>query len=98
MDDIEVVLSCPLGSTCRKVVDNKIHQCAWYVKIEGTNPQTGKDVSDSKCAIAWQPILSVAQASEIRSTGATLQSLRNESIKRQNVALEAMRDAKIITD
>jgi hypothetical protein len=92
---IEVQVTCPLGSTCEKVVDGVIERCAWYVSLEGKNPQNGKEVNDSKCAIAWQPLLMIETAGIMNGTNASVQSLRNETVKRQEIALEVVKNAQI---
>ena len=59
--------TCPLGHTCEKVVGNHIEICAWYTKVQGTNPQTGERVDETKCAISLIPLLQIEQ------TGKTMQ-------------------------
>ena len=39
---IEVEFFCPLGSTCEEVKDGVIKRCAWYTKMVGLDPNTGK--------------------------------------------------------
>ena len=92
---LKVELTCPLGSTCEKVVGDHIERCAWYVKLEGKNPQTGKDINESKCAIAWQPLLMIEISGGVNRTSASVQSLRNETVKRQDKALEVV-NAQVI--
>jgi hypothetical protein len=84
---LPVTITCPLGSTCEKIVDGSIHRCAWYVKIEGKNPQTGTDISESNCAIAWGPIISIEGNGQTRNLVASFQSLRNAALDNQKKAL-----------
>lgn len=87
MSDIEEVVDCPLGHTCVSIgADKKIHRCAWHIKMAGTD-QSGKKHDEWNCAIAWQPILMVELSSTGRSTAAAVESLRNETVKRQDAAL-----------
>lgn len=89
---ISVKTTCPLGSECEKVVDGEIHRCAWYVTLEGTNPQNGKQVNDSKCAIAWQPILLIENSLQVKTVSASIQSMRNVTVENQNKALRELKN------
>ena len=95
---METKITCPLGHSCQKVVDDHIEQCAWYVKLSGQDPQSGKVVDDYKCAMYWQPVLMVDSSRMNAQVASSIQSLRNETVKRQNVALEVLSNAKAITN
>ena len=70
---------CPLlGKTCIGL------QCAWFTKVQGTNPQTGKDVEDWACAVAWLPMLAIENSQTNRMSGAAVESFRNEVVKRMD--------------
>jgi len=84
---IETVLTCPLGSKCKEIKDGKIHQCAWFTKLAGRNPQTGESMDEEGCAIAWLPLMQVEVAQANRGTSEAVISLREETIKRQDAAL-----------
>jgi len=84
---VKVVYTCPLGSTCEKIVGNEIHRCAWYTEVMGTNPQTGEPLNQTKCAIAWMPILQIETAMTNRGQTEAICSLRDETAKRQQEAL-----------
>ncbi len=66
--------NCPLDGfkPCRKF------DCGWFTHILGTDPQTGKEVDEYGCAVAWMPILLIENAKESRQTGAAVESFRNE--------------------
>lgn len=81
-------LTCPLGATCRTEDDDGITQCHWYTKLMGTNPQTGADMEQWGCAMRFLPMLSVENSMTNRQVGASVQSLRNEVVKRQDAALK----------
>lgn len=57
------------------------HRCAWFIQMRGTNRNTGREVDEFGCAIAWLPMLLVENANEQRQTGAAVESMRNESVK-----------------
>ena len=70
---------CPfLRGPCKK------HGCELYVQILGTNPQTGKDVSEWGCSFALTPLLTIEVAQQARQTAAAVESMRNEIIKRMD--------------
>ena len=65
---------CPLNgfNECRQL------DCAWFIQLRGSNPNTGEDVDEWGCAMAWQPILTIENSQMQRQTGAAVESLRNE--------------------
>jgi len=99
---IETVNFCPLKSECETVKDGKIHKCMWHVKLVGQDPQTGEDMDQWGCAMAWQPLLMIENSRQQRSTAAGVESLRNEVVKvnadNQQMLVEAARlqSAKLI--
>lgn len=70
---IEPEVNCPLDGfkPCRKL------GCAWFTKIAGLHPQTGKEVEEWGCAVAWLPVLLIENAQQQRQTGAAVESFRN---------------------
>lgn len=92
--------NCPLHSfePCRQL------DCAWFAQLRGTNPNTGKEVDEWGCAIAWMPMLMIENSQQQRSTGAAVESFRNEMVKAnessQNVLLATIQqvnpDIKLI--
>ena len=89
MDDMETVVTCPLGSKCREVKDDKVHQCAWFIKMKGTD-SAGDDHNEWGCAMAWMPILQTEVAGAVRQTSASVQSMRNLQDNRQKEAIAAL--------
>jgi hypothetical protein len=78
---IESKANCPLDGfkPCRQL------ECAWFMKIAGTNPNTGKEVEEWGCAMVWMPILTIENSQQQRSTGAAVESFRNEMVKNNEV-------------
>ena len=76
--EIKTVLTCPLGAKCEEIKDGAIHRCTWYTKLAGTNPNTGEQVDEHGCAIAWLPMLMIENSMQQRSTSAAVESFRNE--------------------
>lgn len=78
---LEVKQNCPLNefNPCRQF------ECAWFMKIDGTNPNTGKPTEEWGCAMAWLPVLLIENAQQSRQTGAAVESFRNEMVQANNV-------------
>lgn len=55
-------------------------ECAWFIHLRGHNPNTGKEVDEWGCAMAWLPILLVENAQQSRQAGAAIESLRNNVV------------------
>ena len=74
---LEVKANCPLDGfkPCRQL------ECAWFMKIRGNNPNTGEDVDEYGCSMAWMPMLMIENSQQQRSTGAAVESFRNEMVK-----------------
>lgn len=92
---IEVKQNCPLNdfNPCKQF------DCAWFMKINGKNPNTGKDTEEWGCAMAWLPVLLVENAQQSRSTGAAVESFRNEMVeansRSQQLLLKELEDVDI---
>ena len=56
-------------------------QCSWFTEIRGMNPNTGEPVDEWGCAITWMPMLLIENSQQQRSTGAAVESFRNEVVK-----------------
>jgi len=78
---IEPKSNCPLNSfePCKQL------ECAWFIKVVGKNPNTGADVDEWGCAMAWMPILTIENSQQQRQTGAAVESFRNEMVKANEV-------------
>lgn len=67
---------CPLIQ--KKCVEEK---CAWYTCVRGTNPNTGQEIDEWKCAVSWMPMMAVEIAQKSNQTGAAVESFRNEVVE-----------------
>lgn len=78
---LEPKSNCPLDGfkPCRQL------ECAWFLKINGKNPNTGADVEEWGCSMAWLPIMMIENSQQQRSTGAAVESFRNEMVKANEV-------------
>lgn len=73
---MKIEQNCPFDKfrPCRQT------KCALFTQIRGTNPQTGSDVDDWGCALAFMPMLQIEGAQMSRQAGAAVESLRNELV------------------
>jgi len=91
---LEVKDNCPLNGfkPCKQM------DCAWFIQIRVTNKNTGEEVDDWGCAIAWLPFMLIENAQMSRETGAAVESFRNEMVKandlNRNILLEAAKTDK----
>lgn len=65
-------------------------QCAWFTQVRGKNPNTGKEVDEWACAIAWLPVLLIENSQQQRSTGAAVESFRNEMVRANENSQQAL--------
>lgn len=64
------------------------------MKLQGTNPNTGEPTEEWGCAMAWMPILLIENAQQSRSTGAAVESFRNEMVKANDLNRQQLLDLK----
>ena len=73
---------CPLlNKKCIK------HQCIWYNMLQGKHPQSGQNVQEWGCSIAWLPLLLVENTGKQVQTNSAVESFRNEMVKANKVTL-----------
>ena len=78
---IESKANCPLDGfkPCRQL------ECAWFMQIRGTNPNSGEPVDEWGCSMAWMPMLMIENSQQQRGTSAAVESFRNEMAKNNEV-------------
>lgn len=59
-------------------------KCAWFIQIRGKHPQTGQEIDEWGCSMAWMPVLMIENAQQTRQAGAATESMRNEIVKRMD--------------
>jgi len=84
---LEAKANCPLDGfkPCRQL------DCAWFMKVRGNNPNTGEEIDDYGCAIAWMPVLMIENSQQQRQTGSAVESFRNEMVKANDVSQQVLR-------
>jgi hypothetical protein len=83
---LEPKSNCPLHNftPCKEL------ECAWFTRIRGVNPNTGEELDDYGCAIAWVPVLLVENSQQQRQTGAAVESFRNEMVKSSEISQQVL--------
>jgi len=94
MDDLETVITCPLGSECREIKDGKVYQCRWFKKLRGKDA-AGDEHDEWDCAISWQPLLTTEVAKQVVGTNASIQSMRNEQVTGHQAFMRLAQDRSI---
>lgn len=64
--------------------------CAWYTRVQGVDMNTGNQVDNYECAISWLPLLLIENSGQQRSTGAAVESFRNEMVKSNEQAQQLL--------
>lgn len=59
--------------------------CAWYIRVQGYDMNSGNQVDNYECAISWLPMLLIENSGQQRQTGAAVESFRNEMVKANEV-------------
>ena len=72
-------------------------QCSWFTQIRGMNPNTGKEIDEWGCSIAWMPVLMIENSNQQRHTGAAVESFRNEMVKANEVSQQILIAASVDT-
>ena len=79
------VAECPLGAKCEEIKTENgkpvLYRCPWYAMVRGYDANTGKEVDEWGCAIAWMPTLMINTANETRQGAAATESFRNEMVQ-----------------
>ena len=83
---------CPLVK--KDCIENK---CAWFCQVRGINPNTGEPIDEWQCAITLMPILLIENSQQQRSTGAAVESFRNETVKQGDVLNQLLAHSMSLT-
>lgn len=83
---LEPKANCPLDgfNPCRQL------DCAWFMKVRGNNPNTGEEIDDYGCSMAWLPVLMIENSQRQYQTGAAVESFRNEMVKANEVGQQVL--------
>lgn len=94
------IADCPLGAKCEEVKQENgkpvLYRCPWYTQVRGTDMNTGKEMDNWACAIAWLPTLMINTANEARKTTVATEDFRNRMMDvRQIQTAEALRVIRV---
>lgn len=83
---LEPKANCPLDGfkPCRQL------ECAWFMKVRGSNPNTGEEIDDYGCSMAWLPVLMIENSQRQYQTGAAVESFRNEMVKANDTSQQVL--------
>lgn len=71
-------IKCPYTGFSKTCFDGVVkHSCPKWVKVTGSNPNTGEMLDKYDCSDAWVPMLLIENSQQQRQTGAAVESLRN---------------------
>ena len=95
MDDLEIEYFCPLNqdNRCRSVKDGKVYQCRWFEKVSGKDAE-GNDVDEWNCCHVFANRFRTQMYTSNVNVAASINSLRNETVRRQDFALEQLKGVK----
>ena len=87
--ELKVKDNCPLNGfePCKQL------DCAWFVQMRGTDPNSGKEVDEYACGVAWLPMLLVENAMQSRQAGAAIESFRNEMVKANETSIKVLAES-----
>lgn len=87
--ELKVKDNCPLNGfePCKQL------ECAWFVQMRGADPNSGKEVDEYACGIAWLPMLLVENAMQSRQSGSAIESFRNEMVKANDSSQKLLKAA-----
>jgi hypothetical protein len=74
-------LTCPFNG---KDLSKVCHKCPMFTQVRGVDANTGNEVDEWRCSLAFLPMLLIENTREQRGTGAAIESFRNEMVKANN--------------
>lgn len=91
---IEPKNNCPINNfePCKEL------ECAWFLRVQGVNPNTGKEVDEWGCSMAWLPVLMIENSQQQRQTGAAVESFRNEMVKANETSQQVLLAAATVNN
>ena len=71
------------------------HECAWYMSLLGSNPQTGQEIKEWGCAMTYSVVTNIETTQQTRQAGAAIESFRNEMVRGNRALLSATSDPEL---
>ena len=60
------------------------------MKVQGKNPNTGEQIEDWACSMAWIPMLLIENSQQQRHTAGAVESFRNEMVKANEMSQKVL--------
>lgn len=87
---METVLTCPFGSVCEEAKDGKVYRCRLFISMARAdadgNMIPGSEYSE--CSFSLESLHATELKKGVRMLQASIESSRNESVKRQDSLLQ----------
>jgi hypothetical protein len=68
-------------------------QCNWFMRLQGTNPNTGAEVDEWACSIAWVPLLLIENSRQQINTSGVINNFRTDLVAATTSSLELLAQA-----
>ena len=72
------------------------HDCQKYMMVQGKDPNNGQDVNRWDCSDNFVPMLLIENSQQQRSTGAAVESFRNEMVKANDAVIKLAAQPQMI--
>lgn len=86
--------SQPKGTFCPLIKKDCVGlQCNWFMRVQGTNPNTGAEVDEWACSIAWIPLLLIENSRQQMNTTQVFHGFRNDLVAATTSSLDLLAQA-----
>jgi hypothetical protein len=68
-------------------------QCNWFMRVQGVNPNTGDQVDEWACAIAWIPMLLIENSRQQMNTTQVFDKFKNDLVAATTSSLQLISQA-----
>lgn len=84
----------PKGNFCPLLKKDCVGlQCNWFMRVQGVNPNTGAEVDEWACSIAWIPLLLIENSRQQMNTNQVFQNFRTDLVSATTSSLELLAQA-----
>lgn len=68
-------------------------QCNWFMRVQGINPNTGAEVDEWACSIAWIPLLLIENSRQQMSTTQVVHNFKQDLVTATASSLQLIAQA-----
>ena len=65
-------------------------KCSWFIKVKGVDNNTGEQVDEWGCSIAWLPHLMLETAAQTKRSGSVVESFKDEMVRANEKTMMAL--------